>query len=98
MTISWIKSFKDVYQKFIRSAQKAREMVRNGQSNLTETEFEMPCFYLRNNSFMAVFKFDTLSSDQDMLGSIEAVIKPSLNLERKIIDSKCHISSYCSKS
>lgn len=44
--ISWVKSFKDVYQKFVASYMRAQNC-----SELSEdvvAELEMPCFYLRN--------------------------------------------------
>jgi hypothetical protein len=57
-------------------------MLANGQP-ISDQNLEMPNFYLRNNSFMATFRIITQGSE-DSIGKIEASIKPSLNLERKI--------------
>ena len=62
-------------------------MVAKGES-IRDFDFDMPCFYLRNSSFMAIFRLDNLSDDKDQAGKVEATLCPSLNLERKIKESK----------
>ena len=51
-TISWVKSFKDVYQKFITSYQHLQRTNPTLGENVDNSEIfddlEMPCFYLRN--------------------------------------------------
>ena len=44
--INWVKSFKDVYQKFVASYQRAQTSTDQNLEMLDE--LDMPCFYLRN--------------------------------------------------
>jgi len=54
--ISWVKSFKDVYQKYIATYQECQKQPDNVLSDAAD--LAMPCFYLRNQANIALFKLD----------------------------------------
>jgi len=81
--ISWVKSFKDVYQKYVASYQ------RVAATSLTCTDMfddlDMPCFYLRNQASIALFKIDEN-------GVPLAELIPSINMVKAIKESKSFFS------
>ena len=81
--ISWVKSFKDVYQKFVHSYQQVQQnyQASTGQSPaIEESELDMPCFYLRNQATIALFRMDGTT------GEPLAEVVPSLPLSKLIKD------------
>ena len=71
-------SFRDVYLKFVESYQR----VSNDPAILSSNDdIEMPCFYLRNESSIALFKIDAETH------SPIAELIPSHNLEKQIKDT-----------
>lgn len=89
--INWVMSFKDVYHKFVDSYQRAGQKLVAGQArrNLADTEnnddvdddLEMPCFYVRNQASIALFKIDAATCQP------VAELIPSLNLAKLIKES-----------
>lgn len=57
--ITWVKSLKDVYQKFLFSSQ---------SFGTPEDDMVMPCFYLRGGSFFAVFKLEDGAVSAELVG------------------------------
>jgi len=80
--ISWVKSFKDVYQKFVASYQQAR----SSTSVAGLDALEMPCFYVRNQAMVALFKIDS----QTRVPKAELV--PSLNLSKLLKDRATNLN------
>lgn len=80
--ISWVKSFKDVYQKFCASYQHLNANPANRHSTIPDStldDLDMPCFYLRNQASIALFKIDSANG-----GTPVAELIPSLNLAKVI--------------
>eukprot|EP00347_Sterkiella_histriomuscorum_P012913 403366741 len=67
--IQWLRSLRDVYQKFLQSV--------NDENNSRGTQ--MPFFYVKNNSFIALFKIED--------GKPIAIVNPSKMLAKIIQDS-----------
>lgn len=81
--INWVKSFKDVYQKFVGSYQRVQATSLSCADMFDD--LEMPCFYLRNQSSIALFKIDES-------GQPVAELIPSFNLIKVIKQSKSFYS------
>jgi len=58
-TITWVKSFKDVYQKYLKSA-------------LMDGAVSMPYFYLRHSTFIAVFRTETVEGKKQIIAELVA--------------------------
>ena len=72
-------SFKDVYLKFVDSYQQLSNF--GTQAHPDKDDLEMPCFYLRNESSIALFKIDAETH------SPVAELIPSHNLEKLLKDA-----------
>jgi hypothetical protein len=58
-TITWVKSFKDVYQKYLKAS-------------LVQGESQMPYFYLRHSTFIAVFRTETVEGKKQIIAELVA--------------------------
>ena len=67
-------SFKDVYLKFVDSYQRMCQR----DAKVEDDDLEMPCFYLRNEASIALFKIDAETN------APVAELIPSHNLEKMI--------------
>ena len=76
--IHWVKSFKDAYQKLLRSSKEYRQTLK-GYSNL-----EMPFFYIRSTQFVASFRVDP-----ELGGRLSVELRPHEKLANFIKKSKC---------
>jgi hypothetical protein len=63
--IHWVKSFKDAYQKLLRSSKEYRQTL-TGYSDL-----EMPFFYIRSTQFVASFRVDS-----ELEGRVSVELRP----------------------
>ena len=73
MKIQWLRSFKDAYHKFLASAADEGNSMMKG--------LQMPYFYVRNNTFVALFR---LRED----GKPQAILSPSQTLAKVIQECK----------
>ena len=76
--INWVMSFKDVYLKFVDSYQR---LSSQRDAKIDDDDLEMPCFYLRNEASIALFRIDA-----ETHAPIAELI-PSHNLEKLIKES-----------
>ena len=76
--IHWVKSFKDAYQKLLRSSKEYRQTL-TGYSDL-----EMPFFYIRSTQFVASFRVDP-----ELEGRVSVELRPHEKLANFIKKSKC---------
>ena len=67
--IQWIKAFKDVYQKLVKSSSQMK------RKQVAYDKLDMPCFYIRNASFIALFRVD-----EEMEGVVVAELIANENL------------------